>query len=159
MGSGVTFLQRPMTLFMVLDYMEQYGDSQIGRGAGTRAAHTREGRHETCPYGGEDAVLASLERRLGNGVGGGVGRFANRPYGGMDSGSGAGMMGGVGRYEEPAPTGEGGLPWLGCEAIEVYSVEAQYVGLGAGGEGFQALSQLIDGAEHALRVGESRRPT
>ena len=40
MGSGVTFLQRSMTLVMVLDYMEQYGDSQIrwvGSGAGRGA--------------------------------------------------------------------------------------------------------------------------
>ena len=87
----------------------------------------------------------------------GAGRFANRPYGGMDSGSGTGITEGEGRYET-CPTWEGGLPWLGCEAIEVYSVEAQYVGLGVGGEGFQALSQLIDGAEHALRVGEIGAP-
>ena len=31
----------------------------------------------------------------------GVGRFANRPYGGMDSGSGAGITGWEGRYGEP----------------------------------------------------------
>ena len=64
-----------------------------------------EGRRD-LPLRGRGCGLASLERRLGNGVGGGVGRFANRPYGGMDSGLGAGMMGRVGRYEEPAHTGE-----------------------------------------------------
>ena len=31
----------------------------------------------------------------------GVGRFANRPYVGMDSGSGAGMTGGEGGHKEP----------------------------------------------------------
>ena len=71
--------------------------------------------------------------------------------------TGAGGREGGRQAPRPAPTGRG-RAWSGCEAIEVYGVEAQYVGLGVGGEGFQALSQLIDGTEHALRVGKVGAP-